>query len=95
MKFICNSLLALNFLVYVFIDVIAWGNGQLAGILFLAPVILFPIVVFFAKHMAISKSDKFFKSEWDVFLKKIKWSNSAVLTVIIFILLALNDGKSS
>lgn len=93
MKFICNFLLVLNFLVYVFVDVLAWTSDVKQGLMFLVPVFLFPIVALLAKKVAISKADKFLKSEWDVFLKEVKWSNSTVITIIIFIALMLSEGK--
>ena len=40
------------------------------------------IVVKLAHKFAVSQADKFFKSEWDVFLKKLKWGNSVVVAIV-------------
>ena len=52
------------------------------GLLFLLPLFVFPIVVKLANKAAVSQADKFFKSEWDVFLKKLKWGNSVVFAIV-------------
>ncbi len=82
MKFICNFLLVLNYIVYIIADVSAWATDVKYGLLFLLPLIIFPIVVKIANKAAISQADKFFKSEWDVFLKKLKWGNSVVVAIV-------------
>ena len=74
MKFICNFLLVLNYIVYIIADVSAWATDVKYGLLFLLPLIVFPIVVKLA--------DKFFKSEWNVFLKKLEWGNSVVVAIV-------------
>lgn len=85
MKFICNFLLVLNYLAYIIADVCAWSAEAKYGMLFLIPLLLFPIVVLLANKIAISQADKFFKSEWNVFVKKIKWGNSIVLAVLTLV----------
>lgn len=88
MKIIYKLLLILNYLAWGFIDICAWNIEEKYGILFLLPLLLFPIFVSFAKKIAISQADKFFKSDWEVFLKEIKWSNSAIcatIAAIVFI----------
>ncbi len=85
MKFICNFLLLLNFLAYVLVDVVAWKYGAEAGLWFLLPLVLFPIITSLANKVAISQADKFFLSEWQVFVKKIKWGNSIVVAVMLVI----------
>lgn len=35
-----------------------------------------------AHKFAVSQADKFFKSEWDVFVKKLKWGNSVVVAMV-------------
>lgn len=93
MKFICNFLLLLNFLAYVLVDVVAWCVGTKAGLAFLLPVALFPAVTSLANKVAISRADKFFLSEWQVFMKKIKWGNGIVFfTVVILYKLFLEQG---
>jgi len=85
MKSICNFLLILNYLAYVFLAVLVWIDEAEYRFLFLCPLFLFPIIVLLAKKLAISKADKFFKSEWKVFLKEIKWSNTTILTTMIIL----------
>ena len=82
MKFICNFLLILNYIVYIIADVSAWATDVKYGLLFLLPLFVFPIVVKLAHKFAVSQADKFFKSEWDVFLKKLKWGNSVVVAIV-------------
>lgn len=82
MKFICNFLLVLNYIVYIIADVCAWADNIKYGLLFLLPLFVFPIVVKLANKVAVSQADKFFKSEWDVFLKKLKWGNSVVFAIV-------------
>ena len=82
MKFICNFLLVLNYIVYIIADVCAWAENIKYGLLFLLPLFVFPIVVKLANKVAVSQADKFFKSEWDVFLKKLKWGNSVVFAIV-------------
>ena len=62
MKFICNFLLVLNYIVYIIADVSAWATDVKYGLLFLLPLIVFPIVVKLAHKFAVSQADKFFKS---------------------------------
>lgn len=83
MKFICNFLLILNYLAYFCLAVLAWVLKTESRFLFLLPLLLYPIMVFFAKKFAISKADKFFKSEWKVFLKEVKWSNTVILAIML------------
>lgn len=85
MKVFYKLLLILNYLAWGFIDIYAWNIEEKYGILFLLPLILFPIIVSFAKKIAISQADKFFKSDWEVFLKEVKWSNSAICGIIAII----------
>ncbi|MBD8001870.1 hypothetical protein [Phocaeicola faecium] len=85
MKFICNFLLTLNFLAYVLADIVAWEYGMKAGLWFLLPLLLFPAVISLANKVAISRADKFFLSEWKVFVKKIEWGNGAVLLIMAII----------
>lgn len=94
MKFICSFLLLLNFLAYVLADVVAWEYGTRAGLCFLLPLVLFPAVTSLANKVAISRADKFFLSEWQVFVKKIKWGNGVVLlTMAIIYKLFLEQGN--
>ena len=85
MKFICNFLLILNYVAYIIADVCAWDVETRYGLLFLLPLLIFPIIVMLANKVAISKADKFFKSEWNVFLKKLKWGNSVVIFIVALI----------
>ena len=66
MKYICNFLLLLNYLAYIVIDVFAWkAYGTPQGLLFLLPLVLFPIIITLANQVAVSQADRFFLSEWD------------------------------
>ena len=78
-------MLLLNFLAYVLADVVAWLYGTEAGFWFLLLLVLFPAVTSLANKVAISRADKFFLSEWQVFVKKIKWGNGVVLLTMAII----------
>lgn len=83
MKYICNFLLLLNYLAYIVIDVFAWkAYGTPQGLLFLLPLVLFPIIITLANQVAVSQADRFFLSEWDVFVKKIQWGNMTALLIV-------------
>lgn len=85
MKYICNFLLLMNYLVYIVLDILMWKDGANKGLIFLLPLVLFPIIVSLANKVAVSQADKFFLSEWDVFVKKIKWGNGTIFCIMIIV----------
>ena len=77
-------LIRLNYVAYVALDIWAWvSGGVIYGIILLIPLVLFPCAVSVAENVTISKADKFFLSEWDVFLKKLEWGNATVIGIVI------------
>ena len=84
MKYLFGFIIFLNYLLYVVVAWIAWFNGEVWGICFSPPLIVFPIAIKIAHHFATSVADRFMLSEWDYFVKKLKWGNNAAL-VSIFI----------
>lgn len=77
-------LIRLNYVAYVALDIWAWVSGEVMyGFILLIPLVLFPCAVSVAENVTISKADKFFLSEWDVFLKKLEWGNATVIGIVI------------
>lgn len=77
-------LIRLNYVAYVALDIWAWVSGGVVyGFILLIPLVLFPCAVSVAENVTISKADKFFLSEWDVFLKKLEWGNATVIGIVI------------
>lgn len=97
MKIIYKLLLILNYLAWGFIDLCAWNIEKKYGLMFLLPLLFFPIFIIVVNKMAISIQDKICMSEWEVILKKLKWINNACLATIVVVAFidALNTrGKS-
>ena len=86
MNTLYKILLVLNYLAYVFIDICAWGRGMKYGLIFLLPLVIFPVTLLIADKVIISRADEFFLSEWSVFKKKVGWGNSVVVVIIIVLL---------
>lgn len=83
MNGIYKLLLRLNYVAYVILDILAWVSGEIKyGFILLIPLVLFPFAVSIAENITISKADKFFLSEWNVFLKKLEWGNAAVICIV-------------
>ncbi len=83
MNGIYKLLLRLNYVAYVILDIWAWVSGEIMyGFILLIPLVLFPFAVSIAENIAISKADKFFLSEWNVFLKKLEWGNATVICIV-------------
>ena len=86
MKYICNFLLLLNYLAYIVTDIVAWrAYGTPQGLLFLLPLVLFPIAIKLASKVAVSQADEFFLSEWNLFVKKLKWGNTTALLIVAIV----------
>lgn len=87
MNTLYKALLVLNYLAYIFVDICAWSCGVKYGLIFLLPLVIFPVTASIADKVVISRSDEFFLSEWSVFKKKVGWGNSVVFAIVVVLLL--------
>lgn len=88
MGFITSFLFLLNASVWIFFDIICWYlTGHTFGWIGLAGAISFFIAWGLSGEATLSVIDYFWQTEWELFVTKIKWSNSVSLIVMFFVAL--------
>ncbi len=80
MRFITFILFALNLTAWITFDVICWKyTGSTLGWIGLFGLITYLIAWGLSGEVVFSVMDYITQSEWDIFVSKIKWANSACI----------------
>lgn len=91
MRFITGFLFLLNLAAWITLDVICWQlTGVTLGLVILIGIIGFLIAWGLSGEAVIAPFDYLAQPEWDIFIIKLKWSNSVCCTVmVIFTLICI------
>lgn len=88
MRVITGILFFLNLAAWIFFDIVCWiMTGVTLGLIVLIGIISFLIAWGLSEEAVIAPFDYLAQPSWDVFVKKIKWSNyTCVIVMSIFAL---------
>lgn len=91
MRLITGFLFFINLIAWISFDILCWSlTGITLGIIVLIGIISFLVAWKISVEAIFAPLDYISQSEWDIFIKKIKWANSTCLiSMIIFALICI------
>lgn len=91
MRIITGLLFIVNLIAWIALDVFCWiHTGGTLGWVVLIGIVAFMISWGLSGEVVVAPFDYFIQPEWDVFVVKIKWANSASLIVMaLFVMLSV------
>ena len=94
MRLITGFLFLLNLAAWIALDIICWSlTGLALGLVVLIGIMTFLTAWGLSGEAVIAPLDYLAQPEWDIFAKKIKWSNYScliVMTIFAFVCIALD-----
>lgn len=91
MRIITGFIFILNAIAWIVFDIVCWWlTGTTLGIPGLLGIIAFFIAWGISSEASLSVADYILQSEWDIFVSKLKWSNTTtIITMVIFVLICI------
>jgi hypothetical protein len=91
MRILTGIIFIANIALYILGIVIGFAMGFGFGIVVLIGFISFLVAWHLSGGMVVAPADYFFQPEWDVFKKKLKWSNGIGWGLVLFAIIILGS----